>query len=316
MLLWAVLFAGELGFVSYPRACMTVANPAWTGVLSDYACSIRPTSIGQLDYFAVMGKFGDAGLGFSGAGREEGGRSFASLAYSLSPLLRVGGNVGLDRRWSDTEPFFDLGVSVTWFAHAGFVYSGFYSDDPVIRLGVSGRYRGYAGTVELIDSLERGNLTPVILATYTFRRGPFIIELGPGYRPSRGLAYSRLALRDMVECAVYYDGQVRCELGLRIHPRIQTREIVRTEWATAVETLYVERVVERVQNQQERPVAVSEEALRACESRYLKGIEFYLDDRIGDAIKEWEAVAAIDPDYKDVRRYLKNALEKQRLLND
>ena len=61
---------------------------------------------------------------------------------------------------------------------------------------------------------------------------------------------------------------------------------------------------------------LTEEELKMLEFHYKKGIEYYKKDMLEEAIKEWEKVFEIDPDYKDVKKYLEETKEKLKKLKE
>nr|NIM97817.1 hypothetical protein [candidate division Zixibacteria bacterium] len=55
-----------------------------------------------------------------------------------------------------------------------------------------------------------------------------------------------------------------------------------------------------------------ERNIQECEERYKdvhygKGLSYFGDEKLADAIREWELVSALDPQYKDVDKNLKKA---------
>ncbi len=100
------------------------------------------------------------------------------------------------------------------------------------------------------------------------------------------------------------------------------------------EKIRIKKVTEKVEVVKEVPVYIkekpkkekpkeekyekelTEEELKMLEFHYKKGIEYYKKDMLEEAIKEWEKVFEIDPDYKDVRKYLEETKEKLKKLKE
>lgn len=73
----------------------------------------------------------------------------------------------------------------------------------------------------------------------------------------------------------------------------------------------------KVIKEEEKPKKeLTEEELKNLEFHYKKGIEYYKKDMLEEAIREWEKVFEIYPDYKDVRKYLEETKEKLKKLKE
>lgn len=114
----------------------------------------------------------------------------------------------------------------------------------------------------------------------------------------------------------------RLFLGINIDYRekIKIKKIVEKVEVVKEVPIYIKekpKEEKKVIKEEERPRReLTEEELKMLEFHYKKGIEYYKKDMLEEAIKEWEKVFEINPDYKDVRKYLEETREKLRKLKE
>jgi tetratricopeptide (TPR) repeat protein len=107
--------------------------------------------------------------------------------------------------------------------------------------------------------------------------------------------------------------------------RIEIKEIVKKVEVIKEVPVYVEKKEKKVirkkrkkrkTKEKEKKPAISEQEL---EVYYIKGIEYYKREMLEEALKEWEKIMNLNPDYKDVKELYektKKRLERLRRLSE
>ncbi len=117
-------------------------------------------------------------------------------------------------------------------------------------------------------------------------------------------------------------GEDRLFAGITVNykKRIEIKEVVKKVEVVKEVPVYIEKKPrvkkkEVVEEKTEKKV-LTEEEIEMLELHYKKGIEYYKKDMLEKAIEEWEKIFQINPDYKDVKKYLEETKKKLEKLKE
>lgn len=316
-MLTLIILAFSLNSVSTPISYQTFSNAAYTAYQGNYQVVIEPKDIGEITVFSASARFLDFGLGFSNMheGRER--RNWGSISYHVKKIpFSIGFNAGILKIYDQTDPLFDLGAWYHGKVSLGTSFSNILNDDKILRGGISYTWRQLTAAVEIQDSLRNREITPHGIIALKQPIGDFSIGLYGGFRPGLLSGAVSLDFRSFIHALVLYEDTLKLLIGFNFRPPVVTKKI------TVVDTLLIDKqvVIEKTVIKKEPKPApdqpLSEKDRQYCEKHYLKGIEHYVNDRLEQAISEWNLVIEVCPDYKDVKRYIVNAREKVKLLEE
>jgi hypothetical protein len=322
-----LFFSATHTTTSTPISYYTLANPAFTAHYGTFHVFIEPKDIGDISVFSCSGKHEIWGFALSnmrtGDQPWHERRNWASVALHLNSLpLSVGINAGLNKVNEETNILTDFGVWLKKPLHAGFTYSNIFHDDRILRGGVSYTWSYFTGSFEIEDSIRSGALKPHGLVKFSYPIGDFTFAISGGIYPdilSTGLG---VEYRRFITAQLFYqdiaNDNLKALIGIHFRPPVVVREVAVVETMTVTKPVIVERPVSKT-HPPPPPKTTPEltaEQQAYCEEHYMKGIEYYVKDRLDAAIKEWILVTNIDPEYKDVKRYLENARAKKDLLKE
>ena len=248
-------------------------------------------------------------------GRER--RNWGSIAYHVKNVpFSIGFNGGVIKIYDQTDPLFDLGAWYHGPVSIGASFSNILVDEKILRGGISYTWRQITATIEVQDSLLSDEIIPHGIISFKPTFGDFTLGLYGAVQPGLLSGAVSVNYRRFIHCMVIYEDTLKVLIGFNFRPPVVTKKV------TVVDTLLVDKpvIVEKTVIKKE-PKDVSEKPLSEkdrhyCEKHYLKGIGYYVNDKLEDAIKEWNLVITICPDYKDVKRYIENAREKLKLLKE
>jgi len=320
----ALLFSCTLTPASFPISYYTLSNPAFTLYEGDYQVVIEPKGIGDIAVFNCGARFRTWGMAFSNLRAETERKNWLSFAYHFNTIpLSLGANLGINERANENRNLLcDIGLWYRRDLQFGFNYSNLLENNRVLRAGLSYTLNRFTGTLELEDSTSRQKLIPHILLGVAQPVANFIIQLSGGYHSERFVAELSVKFRDFIKWQLLFEEETKLLLEVNFSPPVIVKEV------TVLETLLVEQpivvkkttTIEKIPKgkvkDKKTPSSLSEKEKKYCETHYLKGIECYLNNELEQAIKEWNAVIKVDPDYKDVKRYLENARAKLKLLKE
>jgi len=295
--------------VSTPLSYYTLANPAFTSHLGNYEVYLEPKDIGEITVFNVSGRFRSWGFGLSNyyeqlhADYER--KNWVSIACHLKHPLSVGCNLGLSKILDETAAFVDIGA---WFRAnpgAGFGYFNSPNETHSIRFGASYVWKKFTGILEIEDSLLYDDLVAHFLVSFDQPINDFDLKVSAGYHPKHLVFGMEMGFRDFIKAIVSLEETRKVLVGFNFSPPVVTKEI------TVVETLMVEKPI-IVKTTKTYPMNMKD--IKYCEEHYRKGIEYYVNNRIEDAIKEWNLAVKVCPDYKEVQQYLGRAKAKLEML--
>ncbi len=310
MLLFLII-AHTFNTVSEPIGCLTLSNPAFTGHLGNYEFYLEHSDIGKISFFNLSTQFKGYGLGFSSYFNEleetTEKRNCLSFSRHLNLPLSFGTNIGLIKLNHETDPLLDIGI---WFRKRlgfGFSANNLLNRDRIMRIGISYEWKILQTIFEIADSVHSGSKTVHILLGLKQPIGELLIIPRLGYHPGQIVGGFEVQFHDFIDIDLTIEETARLSIGVNFSPPVVIKEV------SMVETLTVERPIVIKKTEKYK---LSKRKLKYCEQHYLKGIECYLDNRIEEAIEEWKKVKAVYPDYKELRRYMKNAQEKLKLLKE
>lgn len=118
----------------------------------------------------------------------------------------------------------------------------------------------------------------------------------------------------------YSDNRFFLGLSVDYREKIKIKKITEKVEVVKEVPVYIKekpKEEKKVIKEEEKPKReLTEEEIRMLEFHYKKGIEYYKKDMLEEAIKEWEKVFEIDPNYKDVKKYLEETKEKLKKLKE
>lgn len=134
--------------------------------------------------------------------------------------------------------------------------------------------------------------------------------------PSIGFEYSLGALEFF---SGFGDNRFFAGLNVDYKERIKVKEVVKKVEVVKEVPVYIEKEKKK----EKEPVVskpekkeLTEEEKRMLEFHYKKGIEYYKKDLLEEALREWEKVSEIDPEYKDVKKYIEETQKKLQKLKE
>jgi hypothetical protein len=328
-----IVFLLSLSFntVSNEHSSFTLSNPAFSGSFGEYELYVEQRDVGEITFFNFSTRLYNWGIGFSNSFDDDSyspeKRSFASVAYHIPMPLSIGANIGLYRRFDQTDAYIDFG---TWFHFGldfGICYRNVLSQENIARIlraGASYTWKQVTATVEIEDSVLQDRIIPHILLSFDQPIRDFNVKLTGGVHyiddtniNDMVVAALEISFRDMIRGAVLYEDNAKVLIGFNIQPRVHIEEITLVD--TIRETVVVKEpiIVEKttvIRPDDDSPKVLSSKDEEYCEEHYRRGIKHFVNDQLQDAINEWTLVTKVCPDYKDVKRYLNNARTKLELL--
>lgn len=244
-------------------------------------------------------------------------KNWASISYHIRKIpISIGLNAGIIKVYDNTDGLLDLGV---WYRNRlslGITYSNILNRDKILRAGISYKWKQFMAGVELEDSIRNQSLTPYGVIGIIQPVGDFCLKAYAGISQHNLEAGLGIEFRDFINAMIFFTDTIKVLIGFNFRPPVVTKTV------TVVDTLLVKQpvIVEKtVIKKEPKPTPVkplSKKDKQYCERHYLKGIEYYVNDQLKEAINEWNLVTKVCSDYKDVKRYLENAREKMKLLRE
>ena len=316
-MLLILIISFTLNSVTKPISFQTLSNAAYTGYQPNYQVMIEPKDIGEITVFSCSGRFSNWGLGFSNMHENSERRNWGSIAYHVKKIpFSIGFNGGVIKIYDQTDPLFDLGAWYHGKVSLGASFSNILKDDKILRGGISYTWCQFTVAVEIQDSLRNQEITPHGIIAFKQPIGDFSVGLYGGLRPGKLSGALSIDFRNFVHGMLLYENSTRIFIGFNFRPPVKVKEV------TVVDTLFVHKkvIVEKPATKKEpepSPIKpLSKKDRQYCEEHYLKGIEYYVNNQLNEAIAEWKLVAKVYAEYKDVKRYLENAQAKLELLEE
>jgi|GEM_PF-2416633 len=312
---------------SLPLSYHTLSNPAFTAYYGRFHVFIEPRDVGDISVFSISGKFNCWALGFSNIrfGDEPWNerRNWASIAHHFTKLpLSAGINAGIYKVFDETSVLTDLGLWLKRPVSAGVIFTNIFNDDRIVRGGVSYSWQYLTATIEIEDSLRTGTLVPHGMVTFSYPFKDFSFYLTGGFCPNIISGGIGIEYRRFISAQLLYEdvdqNSLKALIGIHFRPPVVFRQIAVVETVAVKEPVIIEKTVIK-QDPPRQPRTshdLTSQQIVYCEEHYMKGIEFYVNDQLDEAIREWTLVTKVDPGYKDVKRYLENAKAKKELLKE
>jgi len=307
----------SLNSVATPISYYTLSNAAFTAFRGNYQVFIEPKDIGEIAIFNCSARFSDCGLGFSNMDEAIEQKNWASISYHTRKIpISIGFNAGIIKVYDNTDGLLDLGV---WYRNRlslGITYSNILNRGKILRAGISYTWKQFMAGVELEDSIRNQSLTPYGVIGIIQPVGDFCLKAYAGVSQHNLDAGLGIEFRDFINAMVFFTDTIKVLIGFNFRPPVITKTV------TVVDTLLVKQpvIVEKtVIKKEPKPTPVkplSKKDKQYCEEHYLKGIEYYVNDQLKEAINEWNLITKVCADYKDVKRYLENARAKLELLEE
>jgi len=288
-------------------------NPANRPKIDYYSITLSTSRIGGIEYLGLDRSFQDFTVGIATSDSVWERKSWLSFAGRLG-RFDFGFGGGLDHQ---IQPTLSSGVMV---------------DLNRLALGASYRY----GDIKSIQgglSLEIGRILvglegERLIAEDSTRN---YLHLGIGYELSEAvqaqIGYHRgmsFGLSSAIGPLLFFFGVDRFTIeDFRIHfgiySIIREKVIKKTITKIRVKKVPVEKKVYVPTKPKKKAVpkkkkTPSKADLKYCDEHYRKGIEYYNQDKLQEAIREWEKVQALCPGYLLVEEYLDKAKKKLKLL--
>lgn len=305
----------SLNSAATPISYYTLSNAAFTAFRGNYQVFIEPKDIGEIAVFNCSARFSDCGLGFSNMDEGIEQKNWASISYHIRKIpISIGLNAGVIKVYDNTDGLLDVGA---WYRNRlslGITYSNILNRDKILRAGISYKWKQFMTGVELEDSIGSQSLTPYGVIGIIQPVRDFCLKAYAGVSQHNLDAGLGIEFRDFINAMVLFTDPIKVLIGFNFRPPVVTKTV------TVVDTLLVKQpvIVEKtVRKKKPKPTPVkplSKKDNQYCEMHYLKGIEYYVNDHLEEAIVEWNLVTNICSDYKDVKRYLENARAKLELL--
>ncbi len=317
------LFSYTFTCASDPVSYYAFSNPAFTAHPGDYQVTIEPKDIGDIAVFNCAARFGHWGFGFSNMRSSYDRRNWGSIAHHLDVIpLSLGFNLGVIRTY-ETDVLFDLGAWFRQTLSVGICFSNTFDDEKILRLGASYTWKKLTGAFELEDSLAYAYIIPHFMVSFNQPVGDFSLKLMGGFHSTihdnnigKPVAGLEIGFREFIKAQLFLEENTKLLLEVNFSPPVIIREVSTVETLLVDKPVVVKRTVKKTVPKHKASKSISEKDKTYCEKHYLKGIEYYLNNQLEGAIKEWKLVVKTCPDYKDTQRYLQNAREKVKLLED
>ncbi|MBN2620779.1 hypothetical protein JXB22_06780 [candidate division WOR-3 bacterium] len=312
---------------SVPVSYYTLSNPAFTAYYGNFHVFVEPRDVGDISVFSCSGRFNPWGVGVSnirsGNGYPEERRNWASAAYHFKNFpLSLGINAGIVKIHDQTDALADLGVWLKRPLSVGINFSNIFNDGRILRGGAAYTWKFFILVAEIEDSLRSGALVPHGLLQFTYPVQNFTLTLSGGFYSGTVSGGIGIEYRRFITAQFFYedipDHNIKALIGIHFRPPVVVREIAVVETMTIKQPVIVEKTVIKKEPAPPpgTPQELTAEQQAYCETHYMKGIEFYVNNQIDAAIREWNLVTNVDPDYKDVKRNLENAQAKKALLKE
>lgn len=312
---------------SLPLSYLTLSNPAFTAYYGRFHVYIEPRDVGDISVFSCSGKIDRWALGFSNIRLENDPwyerRNWASIAHHFAKLpLSVGINTGIYKIFNETYILTDVGFWLKRPVSTGLIFANVFNDNRIIRGGISYPWQYFTFTIEMEDSLQTSTLVPHGMITFTYPVKDFSFYVTGGFYPNTISGGIGIEYRRFVSAQLLYEdvdqNSLKALIGIHFRPPIVFREIAVVETMTVKQPVIIEKTVIKKDPPKQPQVSpdLTAQQLAYCEEHYMKGIELYVSDELDKAIQEWILVTKVDPDYKDVERYLDNARAKKELLEE
>lgn len=305
--------------VSTPISYYTLSNPAFTSYAGDYQVYIEPKDIGEIVVFNISAKFSYWGFGFSNMSVENESKNWGSIAHHFDIIpLSLGINFGINEIYYDRNVLFDLGIWLEDPVSAGFNFGNILNEEKIARFGASYTWKKITGTFEIEDSIQAYEhvFTPHLLIGFQQPAGDFTIRLCGGYHPEKLIAGIGLGFRNFIKVQLLMEEENRVLIEVNFSPPVVVKEIIVSETLLIEKPVIIKKTITKTEPKYRKPYTLTEKDRKYCENHYLKGIDYYINDELNQAIKEWKLVVKVCPDYKEVHRYLENAREKLKLLKE
>lgn len=309
--------------VSQPLSFYTLSNPAFTAQAGNYQVYIEPKGIGDIAVFNCSARWEQWGFGFSNArmGDEAWHEHKNWLGVSYTPKrfpVSLGINCGIREIYDTRDGFFDFGAWLQRPVQIGFAIRNFAVPDVIIRGGITYTWRMFFITLEGERLTRNDSTTGHGIIGLSYPLGDFTALAFGGYHPEQVIGGVGLSYQNFFESKIMFEEDINVFIGISFRPPVVVREV------TVVETLLVEGskpiIIEKriVKSDSPPPKAagLTAQQKKYCEVHYLKGIEYYLNNEIKAAIREWTLVTNTSSQYRDVQRYLENARAKLKLLEE
>ena len=307
----------SLNSVATPVSYYTLSNAAFTAFRGNYQVFIEPKDIGEIAIFNCSARFSDCGLGFSNMDEGIEQKNWASISYHIRKIpISIGLNAGIIKVYDNTDGLLDLGV---WYRNRlslGITYSNILNRDKILRAGISYKWKQFMAGVELENSIRNRSLTPYGVIGIIQPVGDFCVKAYAGISQHNLEAGLGFEFRDFINAMIFFTDTIKVLIGFNFRPPVVTKTVTVVDTLLVKQPVIVEKTVIKKESKLTPVKPLSKKDKQYCERHYLKGIEYYVNDQLKEAINEWNLVTKVCSDYKDVKRYLENARAKLDLLKE
>ena len=228
--------------------------------------------------------------------------------------MAIGMNIGTAQIYQQSHFLADFGLWFDYLLCFGICYRDVFQDERLLRAGATYTFK----SVNLMYEIEYGGYDQQtdhnlgIGYIQYFKDLKLNACLGYDLHDlafTMGLAYKQFELGFLLSDSL----KVNIMVSIFLEPPVREKIVVFQE------TLEVFVQKPTIKKKSPDKKVTTEEQLTAseklaCEQHYLKGVEYFINNQLDEAITEWNLVVKICPTYKDVKRYLDNAHAKKEIL--
>ncbi|OGC41444.1 hypothetical protein A2Y85_05830 [candidate division WOR-3 bacterium RBG_13_43_14] len=291
-----------------------LSNPAFSSYSGTYEAHITANENFIFDYLSAGAQIKNAGISFATYRDNYYSQSWAGISYRFPFPLAMGVNLGTAQVYQQSHFLTDLGL---WFNYGllfGISYRDILHDERLLRAGATYKKNRINIMCEIENGGEEHNTSLNIGIGYLYCFSDLEISAFGGYNFHNpaftiGLTYYQFKLGFLLSDSF----EVNLMVSIFLEPPVREKIIVFQETLE----VFVQKPTST-----KKPLAkkigttaqLTPNERLSCEQHYLKGIEYYINNLLDEAINEWNIVVKISPTYKDVKRYLENANAKKELL--
>jgi len=319
LLLYMMVYPFSFGetCVSTKSPFSSYYNPANRPEIDYYSIALSTSRIGGIEYLGLDRSFKKFSVGIATSDSVLQRQSWASFS---SRILNI--SFGLGAGLSDNDRirptvmggiFYNSGLYSLGLSYRYGLYS-------TLQGGAGITYHKYLGGIELewaTFSDDSARIFPHVGVGYAVSDA-VILQTGFYRGASIGLssAIGPLLVCFGVDRLTFEDYRIHFGIYSIIREKVIKKTItkIRVKEVPVEKKIYIPTKTKKEKPVEAKKKIPTKEELKFCDEHYRKGIEYYNQDKLQEAIGEWEKVQGVCPGYLLVEEYLDKARKKLRLI--
>ncbi len=307
--------------VSQPLFESGLSNPAFSSFSGTYEAHITANENFIFDYLSAGAQINRLGISFATYRYDRYSQSWAGIRYRFDFPLAIGMNLGTSQIYQDSDIITDFGLWFNYWLHFGISYRNILQDERLLRAGATFTRRKISMMCEIESGGDQQRTDINLGLGYLHHLGEIDINGVAGYNLHNfaftlGFTYRQFKVGMLLSDVFSDTFRINMMVSIFLEPPVKEKIIVFQETLE----VYVHKPTSlKKPITTKKPLTVDQLSTSErlyCEQHYLKGIEYYLANDLKKAIEEWNLVRAKCPEYKEVQRYLANATEKIKQLEE